>query len=123
MKLPALPLVLLVAAGCSTEAANSATKAASDAAAAASNKVLEQINSLLAGVTNAEQAKAAAGPLEKLAAELRTTLAKVTDAWPTTLTATADAVREQIERLKAMDEVKAAVGPVLDQVAMLLPKK
>lgn len=131
MKILSLPLLLsLVLAGCTSESVTSTVDAASNAAKGASGmatevagKMLDQVKTTLAGITNADGAKTAAASLTTLVPKLGDALKGLTGAWPANLTATADGIREQITRLSGMADIKSALGGVLDQITKLLPAK
>ena len=132
MKLLSLvPIVLgFVLAGCTSEASSSAANAANNAAGAASNmasaaagKMLDQVKTSLAGITNVDTAKAAATTLTPMLGKVAESLKAVTGAWPADLTKMADGVREQVTRLSGMADVKGALGGMLEQITNMLPKK
>ncbi|MEZ5962313.1 MAG: hypothetical protein R3F56_00575 [Planctomycetota bacterium] len=131
MKILSLPLLLSLAlAGCSSEAATNATNAASNAANAATGmasemagKLLEQVKTTLSGVTNVEQAKTAASSLESVVPKLGDAMKGLTGNLPASVTSAVDGVREQITRLMGMADIKTAIGPMLEKLTNLLPKK
>jgi len=124
MKTPSLASFLsLVLVGCTSEAASSVPNAANSVTTDVAAKMLEQVKTTLAGITNADQAKAAAATLPPMVSKLGDSLKAVTGAWPAQLTTLADSVREQVARLTSMPDVKAALGSVLEQITALLPKK
>lgn len=131
MKILSLSLVLSLAfAGCSSEAATNAAKDAggaastmTGAASAAASKMLDELKSTLAGITNAEQAKSALGSLNTIVPKVSEALKGITGAWPANLTSAADAIREQVTRLSSMADVKAVLGSVLEKITALLPPK